>query len=100
VNGDLTLCQPQRPTSFGDAGAQLFGMNHVALSPFAYQQNMRVTESEHSESSDCDQPCPAPHGKPQGGVRVGCAMMILDCVLRCVCDSAQYVLKDISRANP
>ena len=30
-----------------------------------------------------DLPCPAPHGYPQGGVRVGCAMMILVRLFAC-----------------
>ena len=63
--------------------------------------NMRVTDRKTLKlPTQNDLPCPAPYGEPQGGVRVGCAMMILDCVLRFVCDSAHYVPKDISRANP
>ena len=39
---------------------------------------MRVTDRRTLKTPvPNDLPCPAPHGKPRGGVRVGCAMMIL-----------------------
>ena len=36
MDGHLTLCQTQYPPPGGDAGAQLFGMNHSARYSFLH----------------------------------------------------------------
>ena len=81
MDSDLPLCQPARPPPTGNAGAQLFGMNHVARNSFvtklggaAMVRRSPLRAGLRVMGSRCE-PIAPPYPAVAGKGRVGCAMI-------------------------